>query len=183
MGEGGDSGEIRDLHVGDFLRLSRLDHWEFVSRIAATGAVSIVALTADDKIVLVEQYRYPLQGPVIELPAGVVGDEPEYEGEALETCAQRELIEETGYQAGSFSFLLTGPSSPGLTSELSNLLLATDLRRVGDGGGVGGENITVHVVPLEEIDAWLRKQGDSGRLVCPKVYSGLYFIRDRLPPC
>ncbi|NIP94886.1 MAG: NUDIX hydrolase, partial [Akkermansiaceae bacterium] len=65
-------------------------------------------------------------------------------GEPLEETARRELLEETGYRAGRLELLLSSPTSPGMTPEITHLYLATHLRREGDGGGVGGENILVH---------------------------------------
>lgn len=171
---------IKELYTGDFLRLRRIAHWEFISRRHATGAASIIAITNAEEIVLVEQYRYPLQQSVLEMPAGVIGDEPEFAGESLQECANRELVEETGYRATDMQFILTGPSSPGLTSERSNLLLASGLERVGEGGGVDGENITVHVVPLRQVEQWLWDQQANGLLIDPKIFAGLYFVRDRL---
>ena len=90
----------RILHEGEFLRLKRRDHWEYVERANARGAVVIVALTADDELLLVEQPRLPLQANVIELPAGLVGDIAGAEDEDLEIAGMRELEEETGYRAG-----------------------------------------------------------------------------------
>lgn len=169
------------LYTGEFLQLHRRAHWEYISRRQASGAASILAVTDSDELLLVEQYRYPLQRNVLELPAGVVGDEPEHAGESLAACANRELVEETGYEASSMQRILTGPSSPGLSSECSHLMRATGLRRVGEGGGVAGENITVHVVPLAEVEGWLLTQQARGLMICPKIYTGLYFLRDRLP--
>ena len=97
-------------------------------------------------------------------------DEPHVE------AARRELIEETGFEAGLIEALTQGPSSSGLTSETVTLFLATQLRRVGEGGGVGHEGITVHEVPLPQVHRWLEAKSKSGVLVDPKVYAGLYFI-------
>jgi ADP-ribose pyrophosphatase len=72
--------------------------------------------------------------------------------------------------------LTHGPSSGGLTSETVTLFHATNLRRVGAGGGVAHEDITVHEVPLSTIDDWLEAKAKVGVLVDPKVYAGLYFI-------
>jgi ADP-ribose pyrophosphatase len=71
---------------------------------------------------------------------------------------------------------MTGPASSGLTSEVVTLLLASNLKRVHAGGGVGHENITVHEVPLNEVHDWLAAKSSAGLLIEPKVYAGLYFI-------
>ena len=97
--------------------------------------------------------------------------------ETLEEAAHRELIEETGYAADRFEHLFEGPSSSGLTNEMYTMLLARDVRRVGSGGGDGSEDIRVHPVPLDEVDAWLKTKSREGVMVSPKVYSALYFAR------
>lgn len=165
------------LHEGDFLRLVRDEHWEYIQRLQATGAATILAVTAENEIVLVEQYRYPLKCNVLEMPAGVIGDEPEYAGEDILTCANRELEEETGFRAQSMSYLIKGPSSPGLTSELSNIVRAEGISKVGPGGGVGSENIVTHCVPLSQVESWLRGREAEGVLIDPKIYAGLFFVR------
>jgi ADP-ribose pyrophosphatase len=114
------------------------------------------------------------------LPAGIIGDDPGHADEAHADAARRELIEETGYDAGSIAALAHGPASSGLTSETVTLFLATALRRVAAGGGILHEAITVHEVPVVEVDEWLDLKAKSGVLVDPKVYAGLYFIgRDK----
>ena len=70
------------LASGKYLRLLAQGHWEFAERVNATGAVVIVALTDEGRLLLVEQYRIPVGCPVIELPAGLVGDVPETESPA-----------------------------------------------------------------------------------------------------
>ena len=61
-----------------------------------------------------EQYRPPVDKYVIELPAGLAGDQKENRGEALESAARRELLEETGYQAAKMEQLVWGASSAGI---------------------------------------------------------------------
>jgi ADP-ribose pyrophosphatase len=164
------------LYAGKFLRLIKEGHWEYVTRVNATGAVIIVAVTTERKLLLVEQYRIPLHSRTMELPAGIVGDEPGDAAESIVDAARRELLEETGYAAEHIKILGTGPSSGGLTSELITLVAASGLKRVQAGGGVANENITVHEVPVDEIRGWLADKIDQGFLVEPKVYAGLYFF-------
>lgn len=164
------------LHTGKFLALIKEGHWEYADRTNATGAAIIAAVTDDRKLLLVEQYRIPVHARTIELPAGIIGDEPGGADEAHAEAARRELVEETGYEAGQIEVLTHGPSSGGLASETVTLFLATRLRRVGAGGGVAHENITVHEISLSEIHEWLAAKAKAGVLVDPKVYAGLYFI-------
>ncbi len=160
---------------GKFLRVLRLGRWEYADRVGTTGAVAIVAVTGDGKLVLTEQYRIPVGARVIELPAGLAGDVPAKATEGVVEAARRELLEETGYEAGQLHCLVCGPPSAGLASEIVTFLLATGLRRVTVGGGDSQEQIQVHEVPLAEVDRWLNERMAAGILVDPKVYAGLYF--------
>jgi ADP-ribose pyrophosphatase len=164
------------LHSGKFLALVKEGRWEYAERTNATGAAIIVAVTEEQKLLLVEQFRIPVHARTIELPAGIIGDDPGTRDEAHVEAARRELIEETGFEAGRIEALTHGPSSSGLTSETVTLFLATQLRRVGEGGGVVHEDITVHEVPLAQVHSWLEAKAKLGVLVDPKVYAGLCFI-------
>lgn len=166
------SRSVELLGQGSFLRLKRQGIWEYVERTRATSAVVIVAVTPEDRLLLVEQYRPSVAGLVLELPAGLVGDE--CEGETVEAAAQRELCEETGYVADEFEHLLRGPISAGLSNEMIDVVRAIRPRRVGLGGGVGDERITVREVGIQNAGTWL---GEQKVLVDPKVYLGLYLAR------
>ncbi|MCE9547191.1 MAG: NUDIX hydrolase [Planctomycetia bacterium] len=164
------------------LRLIDRDGWSFVQRTACTGVVCIVAVTPGGELVLVEQYRAPLRQSVIELPAGLAGDIAGASDETLQTAAQRELLEETGYAAGEMRQVVTVASCPGLTDETVTFFLAGRLEQLGAGGGDGSEEITVHRVPLGTVAEWLAVAAAGGKLIDARVYSGLYFIatHDRL---
>lgn len=167
------------LCQGQFLSLVREGHWEYANRTNATGAAIILAVTDEKKLLLVEQYRIPCHARTIELPAGIIGDEPGAGDESHAEAARRELEEETGYSAQQIEALTTGPASSGLTSEIVTLFRATGLKRVGDGGGVANESILVHEVPLEQVDSWLCERAKTGILIDPKIYACLYFLRGR----
>jgi ADP-ribose pyrophosphatase len=164
------------LHTGKFLALIKEGHWEYVDRVNATGAAIILAVTAEQNILLVEQYRIPVHTRTIELPAGIIGDEPGSSSESQAEAARRELLEETGYAAERVELIMTGAACSGLTSERVTLIRATGLRRVGKGGGVEHEDIIVHEVPLVEVAAWLETKAKAGVLIDPKVYAGLFFL-------
>ncbi len=164
------------LFTGRFLSLVREGHWEYSDRVSATGAAIVLAITSERKLLLVEQYRIPCHARTIELPAGIIGDQPEAGNESHAEAASRELLEETGYAAERIEPLTTGPASSGVTSELVTLFRATQLRRAGRGGGIGQEEITVHEVPLAEVPVWLEAKARSGVLIDPKIYAGLYFL-------
>jgi ADP-ribose pyrophosphatase len=164
------------LHTGKFLALIKEGHWEYVDRVKGTGAAIILAVTAEEKILLVEQYRIPVHARTIELPAGIIGDKPVRSKESQAGAARRELLEETGYAADNFEPLMTGPSCSGLTSERVTLFRAAGLRRAAKGGGVSNEEITVHEIPMVEVVTWLETRARTGVLIDPKVYAGLFFV-------
>ena len=164
------------LHTGKFLTLIEAGHWEYVDRVHGTGVALIIGVTMEQKVLLVEQYRIPVHTRTIELPAGIIGDEPGCPSESSAAAALRELLEETGYAAGCLEPVMTGASCSGITSERVTLFRAFDLHRTGKGGGVAQEDITVHEIPLVEAVMWLEAKAKTGVLIDPKVYAGLFFI-------
>ena len=164
------------LYAGKFLSMFRRGRWEYAHRENAAGAIAIVAQTPAGNVLLVEQFRPPIGANSIELPAGLMGDEPGNSAEAAVDAAHRELVEETGYAASEMVPIMSGPSSAGLTSEMITLLHAKGLRRGGEGGGVDHEEILVHEVPLKQAPAFLQAQEAAGKPVDFKVYAGLYFL-------
>lgn len=166
------------LHEGRFLRLMRRGRWEYAERVHPGGAVAIVAVTPAGELLLVEQYRAPLGHAVIELPAGLVGDDADRETESWQAAAARELEEETGWRAGRLERLTGGPTTPGLSNETVILARAFDLERVADGGGDASENIIVHAVPLEDVTGWLEARQREGLPPDAKIFAGLFFLRD-----
>lgn len=164
---------MRTVWEGKHIFVRERDGWEYVERKKATEAVIVVAKTDDGKVVLVEQERKPLAARVIEFPAGLVGDEDDSDAAAT---ARKELEEETGFTCAKVERLAGGPSSAGITSEIIHYFRATGLRRAGDGGGVEGENIRVHLVPEPEIRDWLRAKEREGLLIDAKLWSGLYWL-------
>jgi ADP-ribose pyrophosphatase len=162
------------LGEGRYLRLVVRDGWEYVERSVELGLVCILALTPDDEIVLVEQYRPPIGKRVIELPAGLVGDSAESRGEPLLRGAQRELEEETGYRASEWRVLIEGPPSAGISTEVLTVFVALGLERVGPGGGDEHETITVWVVPRAELVPWLESRRSQGASIDLKIFSALW---------
>ncbi|HEV7313895.1 NUDIX hydrolase [Sphingopyxis sp.] len=152
MSRPGPDTPIETRWEGRFITVRQQGNWEYVSRSRGIHAAVILAIdeAADGRhVILVEQYRVPLKVRCIELPAGLVGDDTA--GEASEIAAQRELEEETGYRADHWRTVGEFYSSPGMVSESFTLLVASGLTKVGDGGGVDGEDIVVHRVPLDDI--------------------------------
>jgi len=163
------------LYEGQWLRLVRIGHWESCERTHAQGmAVIVIAVTPDDEVLFVEQYRIPLGARTIEMPAGLVGDD--HAEDTLVDAARRELIEETGWSAGRVDVLLTGPTSSGMSNERIAFVRARELMRVGEGGGVDDENIIVHAVPRNEAPAWLMRKRAEGYELDLKLWAGLWMI-------
>ena len=151
---------------GRFLAVRKQGHWEYVSRTRGIHAAVILAID-EGHVLLVEQYRVPLGRNCLELPAGLVGDD--VEGEAAEEAAIRELEEETGYRARAMTGLGLYYSSPGMVSEGFTLLRAEGLTRVSEGGGVEGEDILVHRVPLADVPAFAAAKRVEGCAIDVKL--------------
>jgi ADP-ribose pyrophosphatase len=151
---------------GRFIAAKRRGRWEYVSRTRNISAAVIVAID-DGHVLLVEQYRVALGRACLELPAGLIGDETE--GEDVKDAAARELEEETGYRPSRMTELGCFYSSPGMVSEAFTLLRADGLTKVGEGGGVEGEDIVVHRVKLTEVPAFVAQKRAEGLAVDVKL--------------
>jgi ADP-ribose pyrophosphatase len=137
-------------------------------------AVIIVAATPDDEVLFVEQYRIPLGAKTIEMPAGLVGDQ--HGEDTLEDAATRELEEETGWRPSKVEVLLIGPTSAGMSNERIAFVRAEGLVRTGEGGGVDGEDITVHAIPRAQAAAWLLRKQSEGYELDLKLWAGLWML-------
>jgi ADP-ribose pyrophosphatase len=162
------------LYEGQYLRLKRQGHWEYAERCNAGCAVIVVALTPENKLLFVEQYRIPIAARSIEMPAGLVGDLSDTD--TIETAARRELLEETGWQAEHIDLLMTGPTSSGMSNEMIAFVRARGLTRIHAGGGDESEDITVHEVPLADAPRWLASKMAEGYSMDPKLWAGLWMI-------
>lgn len=120
------------------------------SFIVAARSVQVVAVTPAGKIVVVRQYRYPTRGWNYELPGGGAGKMP------LAQAARRELAEETGWRAGKVSKLGDFVVYCGLSSEISHVMLATQLKP-GKQDLEDSEHLTVHEVGWEDLERMIRK--------------------------
>jgi ADP-ribose pyrophosphatase len=162
---------------GQFINMAKRGRWEFADRVAnIKGIVAMIAITDDRRLVLVEQERPPVNGPVIELPAGLAGDLADDPDEPLIDTARRELLEETGYEAKHWRHVFRGAPSAGTSSEIMDFYLATGLNKIGPGGGVGSENIKVHEVDLDDLSSWLEDQQSQRQVIIDaKIYAALPF--------
>ncbi len=158
---------------GKYITTKRRGPWEYVGRARGIGAAVILAIE-DGHVLLVEQYRVPLQARCLELPAGLVGDETE--GEDVATSAARELEEETGYRPDQIEIIGIFASSPGMVSETFTLVRAHGLTRVSEGGGVPGENIMVHRVALADVRDFIAAKRAEGIVIDVKMLALMSFI-------
>jgi ADP-ribose pyrophosphatase len=167
-------GQPDTVWEGKYIKVLKHGTWEYVSRTRGVSAAVILAVdegpfgdVQDRHVILVEQYRVPLHSMSLELPAGLVGDEQE--GEDVGAAAIRELEEETGYCAEHMVDLGRFHASPGMSSEGFHLLRAEGLTKIGEGGGVEGEDIQVHRVPIAEIPAFVEAKRREGAAVDVKL--------------
>jgi ADP-ribose pyrophosphatase len=163
---------LETMWEGRFITAQRRGRWEFAGRARGIRAAVILA-EVDGDVLLVEQYRVPLQRWCLELPAGLIGDD--VAGEAIEVAAARELEEETGYRAGRIEVVGEFFSSPGMISEGFTLVRAHDLEKVGEGGGVEGEGITVHRVPRVGLAEFIAERRAAGVAMDVKLLGLLAF--------
>ena len=152
---------------GRFIKAITQGQWEYVARARGIEAAVILAIDAEDRVILVEQYRVPLGRRCLELPAGLVGDETA--GEPVAEAAARELEEETGFRAGRVEEIGFFHASPGMVTEGFTLVRAHDVVRIGPGGGAGDEDIEVHLVPLAEVAAFVAARRAAGVAVDVKM--------------
>lgn len=143
-----------DIHVGKILAL-RADEVSMPGGQRARrevvehpGAVAVVALDEQDRVVLIHQYRYPLGRRLWELPAGLL----DVAGEPPLSTARRELAEEVGLAAEQWSLLVDVASSPGFTDQGERVFLARSLSQVDRPSAAGDEeaDLVIRRVPLDE---------------------------------
>lgn len=129
------------------------------------GAVAVVPITDDGKVVLVEQYRYPIKQKLLEIPAGKF-DKP---GEDALECAKRELEEETGYTASEYVYLGYIHTTPGFSNEVIHIYLARKLEK-GRMSPDEDEILKVHVEDFQEV----LKKCISGEITDAKTLAGIF---------
>ena len=154
---------------GQFVTAKRRGRWEYAGRSRGIRAAAIVAIDHEGHVLLVEQYRVPLGKRCLEIPAGLIGDHEGDEDEAPEAAAARELEEETGYRADTWETLGEFYSSPGMVSESFTLLRASDLTKVGEGGGTDSEDIRVHRVALNNLSEFVAARRAEGLAIDVRI--------------
>ena len=165
MTDDGDA-PLQTMWEGKYIRAMKRGRWEYVSRTNSVGAAVILA-EHEGKVILVEQYRVPVGGICLELPAGLVGDEDEHA--TVEDTAVKELEEETGFTCDRVERLGDFHSSPGMVAESFSLVRAHGVRKVGEGGGTEHEEIEVHLVAREDIPAFVAERRAAGVAIDVKL--------------
>ena len=150
-------------------------NWEAVERTNCDGVIGIVPFTDTGEVIMIRQFRPPVNGCVVELPAGLVDP-----GEPFEDAVRRELIEETGYEAANVQFLTDGPMSSGASAEILTVYAATGLTHVGIGQRDETEDIEVIVTPLAQVRERLEEMRRAGDHVDLKVYGMIELARERI---
>jgi ADP-ribose pyrophosphatase len=136
------------------------------------GAVSIIPITKDGKLVLVEQYRKALERTLIEIPAGKIDP-----GEEPEVTAVRELEEETGYGTKEFTYIQSFATSPGFANEVIHLYLARDLYPIENpAAGDEDEFIGLMEVTIEQAEEMVA----SGKIFDAKTAFAILYVKNLL---
>lgn len=133
------------------------------------GAVAVIAITDDNKLVMVEQYRKPLEKVIVEIPAGKLekGEEP-----AL--CARRELEEETGYDCKSLELVSSFYTSPGFADEIIHVYVAKGLTKKENAAGLDeDEFVNVLEITLDEALEYIKEQ----RIFDAKTIFGVQYLQ------
>lgn len=165
--------ESKVVYKGHFIELRRdvvrLPNGREAAReyVVHPGAVMIVAILPDGRLVLERQYRYPVRQTMIEFPAGKLDA-----GEGGLACAQRELLEETGYSAKRWA--KAGILHPviGYATEIIEIWFAQDLT-LGERHLDDGEFLDVFPASLEELEDWMR----DGHLTDVKTITGMMWLQ------
>ncbi len=159
-------GKIVHLEV-DRVRLPN-GHETIREVIRHQGAVVMLALDEEERVLLVRQYRYPVGRVLLELPAGKLDP-----GEEPLVCARRELAEETGYAAGSWRQLGSLLTTPGFTDEIIHVFLATGLEPVEDSSPDEDEFLEAVQLPMAEVEELIL----SGKIQDAKTLAALLLWR------
>ncbi|GAA0296614.1 ADP-ribose pyrophosphatase [Gracilibacillus halotolerans] len=118
------------------------------------GAVAIIPITSEGKIVMVKQFRKPLEKEIIEIPAGKLE-----EGELPEVTARRELEEETGYTTNKLEYIQSFYTSPGFADEILYVYMTNELKAMTEKASLDeDEFVELMEVKLEEAEQLIKEE-------------------------
>ena len=157
-------GKVISLRI-DKIQLSSGDVFER-EVIEHPGAVAMLPFLDDGRLLLIKQYRHPVGEVLLEIPAGTL-----HKNEDPKDCARRELIEETGYEAGKIKELIRCFLAPGYSSEKIHLFYASELRKVGDSPDID-EMIELCPTPIDRVQDMII----NGEITDAKTISGISYL-------
>lgn len=152
------------------MKIESEDHSATFSIVEAPDWINVIALTDDNEIVLVEQYRYGIEAPTLELPGGMVDS-----GEHPKQTSIRELKEETGFAGSEVINLGKVSSNPAILTNYTHTYLIKGCKRVSEQKLDGNERISVHVIPLQDFLDLVAKGEVHHSLVVAAVAKYLLF--------
>jgi ADP-ribose pyrophosphatase len=176
--------EKKTICEGKFLRFvltkyidssGAIREWESFERVNCKGIVAVVPVTDNKEVLLIRQFRPPVNGYVIEFPAGLND-----KGDTLQEAARRELLEETGYTAKKMVFLTEGPLSSGASGEILTAYLANGLEFKGVGKRDETEDIELLKVPIKEVESRLSALRSEGNYVDLKIFGLIELAKKHL---
>ncbi|UQZ77008.1 ADP-ribose pyrophosphatase [Niallia circulans] len=133
------------------------------------GAVAVIAITDDNKLVMVEQYRKPLEKVIVEIPAGKLEKDEE-----AALCARRELEEETGYECESLELVSSFYTSPGFADEIIHVYVAKGLKQKENAAGLDeDEFVNVLEITLDEALEFIKEK----RIFDAKTIFGVQYLQ------
>jgi 8-oxo-dGTP pyrophosphatase MutT (NUDIX family) len=135
-------------------------------RIESPAWVNVVALTDQDELVMVRQWRHGARAVTLEIPGGLVDP-----GETPAAAAARELLEETGFRAGQLTSLGSINPNPALFANRCHMQVAQDCERVAEIQNSATEETVVELLPLAQLPALLRDGGVDHALVVAALYA------------
>ena len=129
--------------------------------------VNIIPLSPGEQVILVEQWRHGTRSVHLETPGGLLD-----EGETVEQCARRELLEETGYEADRIIPLGAVHPNPSIQNNLQHYVLAKDCRKVAEPVLDHAEDIAVQLIPLDKVERMI----EDGKITHGIVIGGFYLL-------
>lgn len=142
--------------------------------VAHPGAVAVLAIDDEQRVLLIRQYRHPVRSYLWEIPAGLM----DITGESFEQAARRELLEETGYEARHLEPLISFFTTPGGNTEAIEVFLARGLNYLGYEDELSGEEVDMRVewFPIREVLQSVLKS----EIRSPSLVVGIMALAQRL---